>query len=302
MVHSLRITGIIALAATAACSTDPIAPNHTVSVSAKGDVSAASTNNVLVTESDITRQLEDTPPTNNWVFYYRLLPTSTGAFVTGPGDPPLGVGSFQMSTLTVADKTTLFNYDHIGTRLADVTALSYQTYRDPSSDPGVALPSVNIEVDKSGPPYVLGDYLSLVFEPYLTYPNGIQSSTWQPWNAIAGKWWATRDIVIDGTPCARQVCTFTWAQFVAAYPNATILGGFGVNQGSANIRLLAATDALTIGHNGSTWTYNFEPFRSPSTKDDCKKGGWQDLKEANGSQFKNQGQCIKYARENWGET
>jgi len=29
-------------------------------------------------------------------------------------------------------------------------------------------------------------------------------------------------------------------------------------------------------------------------KDECKKGGWADLTRANGSSFKNQGDCIQY--------
>src|SRR5215210_570572 len=127
MSSSYKIVGVIALAAAAACSTDPTSPDLQSASLARADVTIASTNNIVVTESDITRQLEDTPPTDNWVFYYRLLPTSTGAFVTGPGNPPLGVGSFEMGTASTADKGTLFNYDHVNTRLADITAISYAT-------------------------------------------------------------------------------------------------------------------------------------------------------------------------------
>ena len=29
-------------------------------------------------------------------------------------------------------------------------------------------------------------------------------------------------------------------------------------------------------------------------KDECKKGGWADLTRADGSSFKNQGDCIQY--------
>jgi hypothetical protein len=32
----------------------------------------------------------------------------------------------------------------------------------------------------------------------------------------------------------------------------------------------------------------------PEDKDDCKKGGWQDMTRADGSAFKNQGDCIQY--------
>lgn len=303
MTHPLRITGIIALAATVACSTDPTAPNHTSRVFARADVTAASTNNVVVTESDISRQQEaDFVPLRDWVFYYRI-PTSTGVFVTGPGNPPLGVGSFEFGTPTVGDKGTLFNYDHVNTPLADITTVSYATYRDASSAPGVALPSINIQVDKNGPPFVPGvDFLTLVYEPYL---NGatIADGVWRTWNTIPGIWWASRPFTRpDGSVCLRQSCTFTWSEFVSWFPQSTVVGGFGVNQGSFNAGLIAATDALTIAYNGSTWIYNFEPFRSPSSKDDCKNGGWKEMKRADGSSFKNQGQCIKYVRENSGET
>jgi hypothetical protein len=36
-------------------------------------------------------------------------------------------------------------------------------------------------------------------------------------------------------------------------------------------------------------------FTVPATKDSCKSGGWQTLKRADGSAFKNQGDCVSYA-------
>ena len=125
MAHPFKIVGVIALAAAAACTTDPIAPTPKSPTLGTADVTAASTHNVVVTESDISRQLEDTPPLRNWVFYYRP-PTSTGVFRTGPGNPPLGVGSFEMTTVLVTDKGTLFNYNHVGTRLADISAINLE--------------------------------------------------------------------------------------------------------------------------------------------------------------------------------
>jgi hypothetical protein len=283
MARLFKIVGAIALAATAACTTDPTAPGLKSPVLARADVTAASTHNVVVTESDISRQLEDTPHLNNWVFYFRF-PTSTGAFVSGPGEPPLGIGSFEMGTPTVADKGTLFNYDHIGTRLTDITAISYATYREPSSSPtspSYQLPSINIEVDYNGPD--AGGYTSLVFEPvYNVDPTSIESGVWQSWNGIPGIWWSTRPI--NGCPVPQ--CYMQWSYIIENNPNATILGGFGVNQGSGSGGLAAATDALTIASNGSTWIYNFEPFRS---KDDCKK----DRKDAKGDDgsSKNKSKC-----------
>jgi hypothetical protein len=35
-------------------------------------------------------------------------------------------------------------------------------------------------------------------------------------------------------------------------------------------------------------------FSSPMSKDQCKRGGWQSLTDANGTPFKNQGDCVSY--------
>ncbi len=58
---------------------------------------------------------------------------SAGTFVNGPAAPPLGTGSFSMSVQDGSGKVTLFNYDHIGTRLADIESISYATYRSSAS-------------------------------------------------------------------------------------------------------------------------------------------------------------------------
>lgn len=280
MARSTKLLGAIALAATAACSTDPTSPSNIATATRTANASLASTRNIVVTESDIARQQEDLPPTRNWVFYYRIVATSTGAFITGPGTPPLGVGSFQMSTPTSADKGTLFNFDHVDTRLADITAISYATYRNQPTPGGVALPSINIQIDKNGGDLLPGDFMTLVYEPYINGAS-IQDGVWQAWNTIPGIWWATRPITRpNGSICLPHSCTLSWSEIVAALPNATIVGGFGVNQGSGNGGLIAASDALTIGYGGNKWIYNFEPRRSG---DGCKNG--------DGSSFNGQSKC-----------
>src|ERR1700674_4819250 len=161
MARSIKLLGAFALAATAACSTDPTSPSSISAARHTANVTEASTHNVVVTESDIARQADNTFPTRSWVFYM-IGPTLTGEFVSGPGNPPLGVGSFEMTTLAAADHGTLFNYDHIDTRLADIDAISYWTFREATStgSPDI-LPSINIQVDKNGPPYVTGDFTTL---------------------------------------------------------------------------------------------------------------------------------------------
>src|SRR5215211_1851176 len=252
---------------------------------------AADCAKTVVTETEIVRQAENTPPTNNWVLYTRNA--GTGTFRVGPGAPPSGVGSLETVTPTGADKVTLFNFDHVGTPLADIDALGYSTYRAANpSDNDAQLPAINIQVDVNGA--APGGFTTLVFEPvYNTSQGAIQDDVWQTWDAYLGGqaiWWSSNPI-----PSAPNRNTFvSWSTIVAANPDAVIVGGFGINQGSGNPALTASSDVLTIGTNGECVTYDFEPYKVATTAAQCKNGGYSAVKRADGSSFKNQGDCIQY--------
>ena len=232
-----------------------------------------------VTEANVKRQLEDTPPTGPWVLYTRPASPGIGSFVNGPATPPLGTGSLQLQTTSGSDKVWLFNYDHVGTRLADIANIGYSTYRQAGQDQQVA--AMNLEIDYNGP-NVAGGFTTLVFEPvYNTSQGGVVDGQWQSWTGTgSGVWWSTRDI--PGV-CSRN-CFVPWNDIVAANPDATILGGVGINQGSGNPSLVSNVDAFTF----DTTTYDFEAVNS---KDDCKNDGY---KQFVNPAFKSQGQCVSY--------
>ena len=274
----------------AACSTDTIAPTASNSDRSLQAEAAASAHTVVVTESDITRQPENTPPSDNWVLYTRLA--GNGAFVSGPGNPPLGTGSLTLTTPTAADKVTLFNYDHVGTELADVRSMSYSTYRSTGDAQQVA--AINIQVDINGA--AAGGFTTLVFEPvYNTAQGAVVSGEWQDWDAYLGGnaiWWSSNPI-----PGAPNRDTFVpWKDILVANPDAVILGGYGVNQGSGNPTLTTSVDALHFDTPSLAVTYDFEPFQVASGKDACKNDGWKTVKRADGSSFKNQGDCVSYTQ------
>jgi hypothetical protein len=202
-----------------------------------GAAQAATTEEV--TESDVTRQVENSPPTDNWVLYTR------------PGTPPLGAGSFQTTTVTGTEKVFLFNYDHVGTALGDVDDIGYSTYRTASA--GQQNTGLNLQVDYNGA--AAGGFTTLVFEPIYNPTQGaVVNGAWQSWDADgSGLWWSTQ--AINGQCAGAAVaCWRTWSQIVANNPNATILGGVGLNQGSGNGGLTAATDAFKFDET----TYDFE--------------------------------------------
>jgi hypothetical protein len=276
-----RFFAIMLVAAIAA-----LTPSATI-----GLAQGPSCDKVVITEDDIARQPENTTPTRNWVLYFRNA--GNGAFRSGPGAPPSGIGSFETTTPTGADKVTLFNFDHIGTALADIDGMSYATYRAANpADNDAQLPAINLQVDVNGA--APGGFTTLVFEPvYNTAQQAIQDNTWQTWDAYNGGqaiWWSSNPI-----PSAPNRDTFvTWDTIVAANPDAVIIGGFGVNQGSGNPALTASSDVLSISHNGDCVTYDFEPYEVAMSKDACKNGGWKTLRRADGSPFKNQGDCVSY--------
>lgn len=224
--------------------------------------------------------------------------TRTGGtvdFASGPVTPPLGAGSLMLVTTDAFGssqaKAQLFNYDYIGTRLADIDALSFDAYRDGSStNSAVQTISINIEVDFTGDG---SSYTTLVWEPvYNTAQGAISNDSWQSWDAYAsgaGIWWSSRDI--PGV-CAFN-CFVSWENIITANPNAQIIGGFGFNIGSGWAgEFVGYADALTIGVEGDSVTYDFEPKPAyPTSQNDCKDGGWKDYENPS---FKNQGQCVRY--------
>ena len=244
---------------------------------------------VVVIGEDIAEQPENTPPTKNWVLYKRNA--GDGEVRTGPATPPDGIGSYELVTPTGADKATLFNFDHVGTPLADIDKIGYSTYRTAGSAQQVAALNIQVDVNGTATP---GGFTTLVFEPvYNTNQGAVVSGQWQTWDAYLGGnavWWSSNPI-----PGAPNRDTFvSWQTIVSLNPDAVIVGGFGINQGSGNPALTTAADNLSIGYGDSCFTYDFEPFRVAASKDDCKDGGWQRVKTAGGAPFKNQGQCVQY--------
>jgi hypothetical protein len=223
----------------------------------------------------------------------------------------------------------LFNFEHEGTKLKDITSLSYWTYRSAGSAQQVT--ALNMVIDFNNPD-VTGGFATLVFEPvYNTSQGAVVSNEWQDWDALgSGIWWSTR--AINGQCAgATATCDKTWAEIVQNNPDAIILGGFGFNQGSGNPGLTASVDALTIAHNSDTFIYDFEadgdsdddgidnnhdncPMNAnadqadtdedgigdvcdtstkPTSAYQCKNGGF---KRFNDPVFKNQGDCVSYTK------
>ena len=192
-------------------------------------------------------------------------PTSSDQFVVGPGTPPLGVGSLELTTVDSAGHQQYLERQQpppLTTPISTINLMGYSTYRhaeSTSTDPTVVA-AINMEIftNPAGSPGNQG-YDTLVFEPYLNPQTAqtVTSNTWQTWDAYqagAAIWTSTH--TIGGVAAHTQA---PWSTIVASNPNAVIIG-YGPNQGSANPGLISNVDALKIGtSDGNSTTYDFEP-------------------------------------------
>jgi hypothetical protein len=77
-----------------------------------------------------------------------------------------------------------------------------------------------------------------------------------------------------------------WAAFVAAHPDYRIGNDDAVAFVIADQPFRGTVSNVQLGQG--------EAAGVATKKDECKKGGWADLTRANGTSFKNQGDCIQY--------
>lgn len=63
---------------------------------------------------------------------------------------------------------------------------------------------------------------------------------------------------------------------------------------SSDVGLDGYLDNVVVATTSGTTTYDFEPYIVPTNANQCKKGGWANLRRPDGSSFKNQGDCIQY--------
>jgi hypothetical protein len=177
-----------------------------------------------------------------------------GMLVTGPAVPPLGTGSARLAVDSTG-RFILSNLAYAGTRLADITNLSYSSYSEGTST--ILAPSLQFDID-----YDLTDANTawqgrLAYEPYQD-GSVITPGTWQTWSPMTGKWWASG---APGNGSCPQASPCTWSQVLSAFPNAGLRAGNGwlhFRVGVWSGGFTGYVDNFTFGVPGNVTTYNFE--------------------------------------------
>lgn len=241
-----------------------------------GTVAAVAATTVVVTPTN----------TQGW----STADTRTGGAVNFVVDAtaPSGFGALQLTTDNTNDaKAQYMHGTH--TPLASVTELSYYTKQ--VAPPGVADPSYQLPVNLD-PTSDTSSSTTLVFEPYWNPPQAVIADTWQQWNVADGLFWSSKTVTCTGGTIVAHPggpATYTLQQVRDLCPSAVVTG-FGVNIGTYNPDYNVEADLVNF--NGTV--YDFEPYSAAKSKDDCKKGGWENQRRSDGSTFRNQGDCIQY--------
>lgn len=114
-------------------------------------------------------------------------------------------------------------------------------------------------------------FTTITFDPTLAYPVTTRSSSPYPCPAIP----ANMDLLSPGSNIRM----------------------FALNVGDTSgndVGLDGYYDNVVVDLDSGVIIYDFEPYEVATDKDSCKQGGWKDLRRADGSPFKNQGECIRY--------
>jgi hypothetical protein len=203
-------------------------------------------------------------------------PNGSGAFVSGPNGSD-GSGSAQL-TVDSGGGEALANGLYAGTRFDHLTFLSYKTYMAAA---GTNAPTLQFDADYDSTDASTAFQGRAVFEPSLAGAAPVTNETWQTWNPLTAPsgWWQTGNAILGGVNVGKtctQASTCSFAQLLAAYPNAAIrpitgevagqpiLGGIWLKAGSGwtggftgNVDSL--TVGVTVGNVNGTATYDFEP-------------------------------------------
>ena len=183
----------------------------------------------VVTASDLASDFTDVQKSPyKWFFYNDEtnpatgndygIDNSLGSFVDGPGTPPYGSGSAQIS-VSGTQRRNLATYQFSGTPLADITVLAFSTYNPSAGNGGSVNRSgyLNFNVDFNGTDTW---QKRLIFTP----PSGsVIQDQWQEWDCIDGgnALWHYSGSTWPGTSTPGST-TKTWSQILSEYPGVRI--------------------------------------------------------------------------------
>lgn len=214
---------------------------------------------------------------------------ATGTFSFGLGNPSIGAGSLSIgpiSSTVAADKFIAENFIH--TAMSDLNSVSYDFLLGPGgpvnphkqfylnvyanfgqSDPLKFYDCRYVVVPTSGSEL---SFTTVTFNPNISYPVTTRT----------------------GAAASPYTCPSVPANMDLLSPG-SVVRMFSISVGDSAIQDAGSNgfyDNVVVSTSSGTTIYDFDP--QPMNAEQCKKNGWKNLFRANGTGFKNQGDCIQY--------
>ncbi len=199
-----------------------------------------------------------------WLIYNDendTIDNSLGSLVVGPGTPPLGNGSAQIS-VTGTQRRNLATYQFSGTVLSTINTLKFSTYNPSAGNGGSATRSgyLQFNVDFNG----TDTWQRRI--GFVPSQNGtVIQDQWQEWDAINGgaALWFYSGSVWPGTAIPGTTLR-TWSDILASYPGVRIRvtdSFFGIRVGEPYADGYTENiDAIKFGAGSSLKYFNFDPL------------------------------------------
>ncbi|MBX7053580.1 MAG: carboxypeptidase regulatory-like domain-containing protein [Pyrinomonadaceae bacterium] len=199
-----------------------------------------------------------------WLIYNDESDTinnTLGSLVIGPGTPPLGNGSAQIS-VTGSQRRNLATYQFSGTVLSTINTLKFSTYNPSAGNGGSASRSgyLHFNVDFNG---------SDTWQRRIGFvpsQNGtVIQDQWQEWDAINGgaAMWFYSGATWPGTATPGTTLR-SWSDILASYPGVRIRvtdSFFGIRVGEPYADGYTENiDAIKFGAGASLKYFNFDPL------------------------------------------
>jgi uncharacterized repeat protein (TIGR01451 family) len=179
---------------------------------------------------------------------------AAASLVFGPTAPPVGSGSLALATTPVLSVTGA-SQPLTGTQFSALTKLTYATHTPLTS----AVPSLRAVIDLTSTDLLTGDQGMLVYDPTVASSGSVLTSTWQVWDALSGRWYASGPAGALAAACPiTSPCTL--GAILGIYPNlsAHAISGTLSIEARAAVTATMYADDLNIGVSGNTTIYDFE--------------------------------------------
>jgi hypothetical protein len=237
--------------------------------------------NQTITITGNTSTFENDP---GW--YFNRDSTSTYGFTTN--QQSIGYGSLYVSPMSSTPANKFIGENFINTALTNIDSISFDFLMGSSTTANQFYMNVYANFGESDDLKFYDCRYAVIATTGST--TNFTTVTFDPTQAYPV---TTRSSISNPSVNSPYICPAVPADMDLYSPGSNIRM-FSINLGdstASDAGMSGYFDNVVVSTPGGSTTYDFEPVLTPSSKDQCKNGGWMTF---NTPVFKNQGDCVSF--------